>query len=754
MKHRNLSKFNAIIFGIAFFLLFTVTALYCIDDYCQHRIVLNEIGGNHESIVENGRLDDYVELYNPGRLPCRMDSLYLSDDPDDLQKLSLSGQTIFSGDYLVVALGSGEGQNDAFKIKSSGETIYLSDSRGRILDEAESAGQEFNVAYARNRDGDGEWMLADPTPGSTNENSSARVASPVFSVESGFYDESFELNLRAEPGMAIYYTTDGSVPSAESEKYEKSITVCNVSERENIYNSMQRVVTDWKSYEPDLEPVDKAFLVRAVACDSFGNCSEPAIGIYFVGMDSYQEKNIVSLVADPDDLFGEDGIHVTGKAYDDWYENGQDGEKPVENFNKHGRLFEVEATMQFFQGRMQLEQDVGIRIQGSSNRAGAKKRFTIASRKEYSGEKYFGFEFFPGKKTHTVVLRETFADILCQSLVSDRAVASQRAIPVTVFLNGEYWYDTYLQERYDSHYILNTYGVDKDNVVMISDGFVKEGSEQDHRLYGDMYAFCASHDFSDDEAYEAFSEMVDLQSYIDFMCANIYLCNMDCAETKNYNLWRAKVPGKGTYSDGRFRWMMYDMDNLEWNHFSLKSYKVTKTAAINSFKRTMPTTGISYRKQQLFEALKKNSKFRRKFVLTFMDLANENFSKENVAEKLGEWGEDLSWNDSFFELRPLYIVPYLATEFKLSGTPEQVELSVNDENGGSIRINTITPTLRNKTWRGRYYSKYPVTVSALANPGYRFAGWTGSVTSKEKKIKVSLSDGGARLQAVFEKIGD
>lgn len=741
-----------VIFTFVLFCIFTIS--YCVNDCSQHQVVLNEISGNHSSLEEGGPSGDYIELYNSGLFSCWLDNLYLSDDPEDLQKLPLAKKRISAKNYLVIDLESAEYEMDAFGIKASGETIYLSDAQGKILDEVEIPNLQFNAAYVRNKDGAGEWTMLSCTPGSSNEALQKTVLPPVFSVKSGFYDEPFPLELSAEKGTKIYYTLDGTVPSGQSTEYTGSIQVKNVSDQKNIYNSVQRVVSDWKEYTPDETPVDKAFLVRAVAKDSSGNFSEPVMGLYFVDMDSYRSKQVISLVADPDELFGEDGIHVTGKVYDAWYENGKQGDVQVENFNKHGREFEIEASMHVFLDKQLLEQKVGLRIQGSSGRRGNKKRFTVTSRKEYSGEKYFGIEFFSGKKTHSAVLRDNFTNVFCQELLEGRSVAIQKAVPVTVFLNGEYWYDTYLQERYDSHYLLNTYGVDRDDVVLVKERLVSEGTEEDYQLYSDMYGFALTEDLADEEKYQEFLKQIDVQSYIDFMCANIYLCNMDCSEMKNVALWRTRSSGNGTYSDGRFRWMLYDMDSLEWCNVWLDEYKVTKTAAINSFKRKMPTTGVSYRKQELFVSLKRNADFCRQFVTTFMDLANEYFSTENVAEKLQEYGKDLTWNDSFFELRADYIVPYMAKEFDLQGTLQRVDLSVNDANGGTVQVNTITPTFRNLTWSGSYYSDYPVKLRAKANSGYRFAGWEGSLSSFDEEIEVSLADGDARLRAVFEKTGD
>ena len=42
--------------------------------------------------------------------------------------------------------------------------------------------------------------------------------------------------------------------------------------------------------------------------------SEAVTATYFVGENPYRDKLVVSLVADPEDLFGENGIYVTGKV--------------------------------------------------------------------------------------------------------------------------------------------------------------------------------------------------------------------------------------------------------------------------------------------------------------------------------------------------------------------------------------------------------------------------------------------------------
>ena len=52
---------------------------------------------------------------------------------------------------------------------------------------------------------------------------SDNVQNPVFSVDSGFYDEPFDLTLSAGYGNKIYYTLDGSNPIDNGLLYSKRL---------------------------------------------------------------------------------------------------------------------------------------------------------------------------------------------------------------------------------------------------------------------------------------------------------------------------------------------------------------------------------------------------------------------------------------------------------------------------------------------------------------------------------------------------
>ena len=176
-----------------------------------------------------------------------------------------------------------------------------------------------------------------------------------------------------------------------------------------------------------------------------------------------------------------------------------------------------------------------------------------------------------------------------------------------------------------------------------------------------------------------------------------------------------------------------------------------------------------------------NAQFREQFVLTFLDLANENFSPEQVNAHLDQLAEtytdqaDLSWQRwntvsqyetvpeqiedlrTFFEKRFDAVIPYLARHFDLTG--DLVTLTLSQEGEGTVTLNSISPDLSGQNWSGRYYTDYPVALTAEAPEGYSFVGWeieggeTVSGSASDAQIQVRLETD-TEIRAVFEENND
>jgi hypothetical protein len=94
---------------------------------------------------------------------------------------------------------------------------------------------------------------------------------------------------------------------------------------------------------------------------------------------------------------------------------------------------------------------------------------------------------------------------------------------------------------------------------------------------------------------------------------------------------------------------------------------------------------------------------------------------------------------------------YLPRYFNNLGALRDVTLSASIPNA-SIKINTTTPDLANGSWTGKYYTGYPVTVTANVPAGYKFTGWTvtgGSAVSPSAQTTVVNFSGNVQIKANY-----
>lgn len=574
-----------------------------------------------------------------------------------------------------------------------------------------------------------------------------QLAAPVpeASHPGGYYSDSFLLKLDAPANGKIYYTTDGSTPTAKSELYQDGIFLQNRSGEANHYTAYQNVMVNWKEYTPDPSPVRKGTVVRAIYINNWGVSSEVLNQTYFIGIPQPKEGYTISLIFEEDALFGEDGIYVTGREYDNWYRSGSTSlPAPEPNFNKR---LEVPVTAQILKaGSEVMNQPVSLRLQGNSKRGWIKKRFILESSAALSGSNLFPVALFPDTFTHSVMTKDSITDAFVFDLVSDRNVSLQQSVPVQLYLNGEYLYSWYMLERYDNQYFRQHHGVD--NVIMVKSGVVDEDVTLDADAYGELMYWVANTDFSDPEQWEQLNREVDLQSYMDFISINYYLCNWDFSDDKNHLMWRSLTEESAPHGDKRWRWCIYDIDALE---STLSNYDVKNAAEVNIFSCQLPFSNVRVNETAFFRSLKHVEPFRRQFVLSFMDMVNNNFSPEAVEPVLKKYGQTLDWQDGYFRKRPSYAKQHLAEEFGLTGTPETVAVSIADPDMGTVQVNTSRIDLSRGRWEGQYFTDYPVTLTATANEGYEFRGWKGDANTAEDTVTIAV-DGGISLEAVFAKI--
>ncbi|WP_296694287.1 CotH kinase family protein [Ruminococcus sp.] len=322
-------------------------------------VTINEVcPKNSTYAAPDGGMYDWVELFNSSGSPVDISGWGLTDKAETPYRFTIPSGTVLQPNQGKVFFCDGTaGETNAsiapFGLSTSGETLTLTDASGNIASQITFGDMAKDTSYGQYPDGSGEFYVMSSTPGKNNaapEGSNA-VRTPSFSAESGFYDTGFALTLDVPQGTTVYYTTDGSDPTTESEKYTGAITVKDMTSEPNKYSARTDVTAYTDILAPD-EGVLKAAVVRAIAVDAQGRASSIVTKTYFIGsanVERYRNMKVISLVTDPSNLFDyEKGIYVKGKVYDQggngmgWgmpgmgQQQGQQGQQGGFNFNFGG----------------------------------------------------------------------------------------------------------------------------------------------------------------------------------------------------------------------------------------------------------------------------------------------------------------------------------------------------------------------------------------------------------------------------------
>lgn len=477
-------------------------------------------------------------------------------------------------------------------------------------------------------------------------------AEPVFSVDSGMYDTDMELTLTSEDGTEIYYTTDGSEPDINSEKYTGSIKITDKSKEENKLSDMGTdLISGYDKYEVPVMNVDKGTVIRAVAVNKDGKNSKIVTKTYFVGINNARYNNlpVVSITTNPYNLFDYgNGIYVLGRSFDDYmYQNPYEqfnGSIPA-NYNRRGKAWEREAYMEYFDssGKVMVSQNIGIRIQGAYSRASIQKSFSIFAREEY-GKATIDYKFFDNSDNTSftnLVLQniedtkyvDPYVSLAAKDLDVDTVTSYQ---PVIVFLDGEYWGIYTLRESVSVNYIADKYQLDVDDVLLVkADGYgeykIESGRARDIGYFNKMTQYAATHDMRIDKYYDKICEMMDVKSFSDWIATEIYLGNNDCIKPgrpdNNVKIWRVMVPdASNPYADGKWRWILYDTD---------KAVAFQNDYSYNDMKERILTYNEQSEMQKLFLNMIVNDEFRQLFTESFTSLGTTVFN-QNVQEETWE----------------------------------------------------------------------------------------------------------------------
>ncbi len=485
------------------------------------------------------------------------------------------------------------------------------------------------------------------------------VPVPEFSVGSGFYENPFELQLSAGEGAKIYYTTDGSDPTEKSMLYSSPICIEDATKNPNVYSARTDVsagfysdlIREYKTLDADPHYkapdylVDKCTVIRAIAVLPDGDQSNIVTSTYFVGKDAaeYDGCNIISVVTDPKNLFDKKtGIYVTGDIFTNYMKGFDVGEHWrfwEANYRARGKEWERPASITFFQadGALIGTREGFIRTQGGISRGALPRSLNLFSDSDASGDLSLFPEglfrnmngYAPGALTLAAGGNQTitnFNDFMMTEKVRNRNYATMEYEPYVLFLDGEYWGFYWLATRYDARYFNYRYGVNEDDVFVIKNDEVSIGSDFLKSQYNSMRSFIAHSNMTSDANYLRASELIDMDSFIDYYATQIYIARKEDWPISNYALWRSeKEDSQNIYADGKWRWMLFD----------------SNSPSMSASLITHDTLGEVLGKDQLFASLWKNEEFKNAFRTRIFEIADTCFDPDEMSAMIDAYADKM-----------------------------------------------------------------------------------------------------------------
>ena len=493
--------------------------------------LINEFLASNSGVIDddNGNSTDFIEIFNAGQDAVNLAGYTLTDDPDQPDRYVFPSTTLGGGQYLTVFAGddadptTGSDLFTGFGLSSGGEYLGFFDPAGNLVSEFGVNGTDFpaqftDVSFGLVADGnfDTPSFFATPTPGSANINAVAGVIDsfPTVSVERGFHDEAFDVDIVSQTaGATLIYTTDGSEPSLTN---GTQVQAANANAFAQItLNIAETTSLRTGSFLPD-------FITQGSTTHSY------------IFLDDVLEQSLIN--SDVTDQYSQE---ILREAFLDLPTVSFNFDEEIGRFDPEQR-----TSFEFIDPDSDdgFQVDAGIEPFGGAVTNFAKRNFRLNFRSEYGTSKlefplFEGFDdgnpattsfdtldFRAGSQDRAqrgFGLSNRFVD---ETLLAAGHVATHGRF-VHLYLNGEYWGQYHLREHIDDDFAASYFGGDNEDYDSsqgnnhggpggFSLGIVDDGSGA---AWANLTSIVNDTSLSPSERFAALSETVDLEQYIDFM---------------------------------------------------------------------------------------------------------------------------------------------------------------------------------------------------------------------------------------------
>lgn len=565
-----------------------------------------------------------------------------------------------------------------------------------------------------------------------------------------------------------------------------------ITDRSSIANDLAKMSSTFQNV-PSYIPTFNIFKGTVLKVRAFKNGAIPSPIItktYFVTPQGSSRFTlpVVSLSLTESKLFEyTNGIFVAGKDFDDWRAANPTVDADFDNVNENNGnanyVRSEEGSEQighisyFVNGLEVLNQNIGISINGGNSRGFQSKAFRLSARSEYGNDK-MSYPFF-ANEPHTsykrLLLRNSgqdfrstmFRDGLFHSLVEKLNTETKSYQPSIVFVNGEYWGILNIRERYDKHFFNQKYNINDGELDYLKNDLTPDEGDGVH--YAAMETYLENNSLATQAKYDYIKTQLDPENMRDYYISNIYAQSTDWPGW-NTIFWRKRTatyePNAPYGQDGRWRTGINDMDDTMGEYPEGSNH--------NTLAFATATGVLDYPNPEwstlILRRLLENPEFKLNFINRFADLLNTYFlpSRVNsaidtfknkinpeIADHQARWKpfyDVETWNDysvqvmrDFANDRPNNQRAHIRTKFGITGDLNAT-LNVDFATRGFIKMNTVdinssTPGVAANPypWTGIYFKNIPVTMKAVALPGFVFSHWSGASTSTNAEITLTTA---------------
>ena len=446
--------------------------------------------------------------------------------------------------------------------------------------------------------------------------------------------------------------------------------------------------------------------------------SVPVTRSYIKTYDQYTIP-IISIVGDDkyynDPMWGIDTEGTNGKVG-----NGRDD---AVNWNM---AWDRPVNFSFIspEGEMLFNQDVMTNVSGGWSRKDSPRSFKLKSNKVFDGLNHLDYSFFPQKpyiRSKALLVRNggndnwsRFKDPAMTTIVSRSGidVDVQSTLQVAEYINGEFRGVMNLRETNNDKFVYANWGYDDEEIDYFENFKFSNGTSEAWNHLMEL-----SERINDNGVYDEVKTLLDIDEFTNYMAVELYLGNSDWPNNN--------VKGYRSQKDGRFRFILFDLDQI-FNYWC--DMDRISTLDTKFYYEPLVT---------LFRNLLRNDEYRKKFIDTFCIIGGSVFKSERVTELVNEIADSMrpmqeleghSPDGSANEIKEVMQTRFDEALYQLEeyepsqigGLTRQTVLLGADTEGAHIFLNGID--LPYADFKG--YLFQPVKLEAKAPAGYRFAGWS------------------------------